>query len=325
MAHRHFAHRGAHSHMWLVGLLGVAAGLVLVMYVATLKLIDRVPFLGVGYAIVGWVVALASLYALVARPVVHHVAQAHGGTRPAPDRYDFGWTPGMTVGPWIAALVAASVGIAVGVAAPAWWPMAVLLFWVAAGFFAGFLIARAAKRSDVAVLPMVPWLSSQSALILDAGCGAGRTTLAVGRAVSAGEIVALDRFDADYIDNGGRALLEHNVRVARIDHRVRIVQGDITQMPFAAETFDNAVSTHAVDHLGAQKEQGLRELHRVLKTGGTLLLVVWVPGWTTFAFANVLSLFLTRKSGWRRLAAQVGFTVRDEGSFNGFWYLVVEK
>jgi hypothetical protein len=38
--------------------------------------------------------------------------------------------------------------------------------------------------------------------------------------------------------------------------------------------------------------------------------------------ANVLCFFLTTKAGWRTLAAEVGFSIRDEGTFNGMWFAV---
>jgi SAM-dependent methyltransferase len=96
-------------------------------------------------------------------------------------------------------------------------------------------------------------------------------------------------------------------------------------MPFPAGTFDAVVSAHVIDHLGPNRAAGLREIQRVLKPGGRFLAVVWVPGWTMFAVANVLCFMLTTPAGWRCLAAAAGFTLRDEGTFNGMWYMLLEK
>lgn len=74
-----------------------------------------------------------------------------------------------------------------------------------------------------------------------------------------------------------------------------------------------------------QKKAGLAEIHRVLKPGGRFLMVVWVPGWATFSLANLFCLFLTSKAGWRTLARAVGFVIRDEGTFNGMWFAVLER
>jgi len=161
--------------------------------------------------------------------------------------------------------------------------------------------------------------------VLDAGCGSGRTTLAVSKVLKSGRVVALDRFDAYYIDDGGRALIERNLRIGGLTERVQVQKGDLTEMPFADAHFDAAVSAHVIDHLKQHKKTGLAEIHRVLKPGGRLLMVVWVPGWATFSLANAFCLLLTTKAGWRKLAAEVGFSIRDEGTFNGMWFAVLQR
>jgi SAM-dependent methyltransferase len=311
--------------MWLVGTLGVAAGLVLMVYVPSLKPVSNVLFLFAGFHLVGAVVLAASIYVMAGRGIFRRWSRRRDGNDATAAKYDFGWAPAWTLGPWIAALVTASAAIAVYVAAPAWWPAAFLLTLLAASFFAGALITVSSTRPDHAVLPMVDLLSGESDLALDGGCGAGRTTVALGRTLKKGRIVALDRFDSDYIEGGGRALLERNLRLADLEGRVEIRQGDLTQLPFRDRTFDSAVSAHAMDHLGPQITQGLSEMLRVLKPGGRFLLVAWVPGWTMFAIANVLAFFLTGKREWRQLANRAGFRIRDQGHFNGFWFLLLEK
>jgi len=240
-------------------------------------------------------------------------------------KFDFGWVPAWTFGPWIAALVLAASAVALHVALPAAWPLAMASTFLAASFFAGGFIARTVGRHDHAVLPMVDLMSGGGNLVLDAGCGAGRTTIGLGRALKTERITALDRFDSAYIEGGGQSLLEHNLRLAGMAERVAIERGDLTAMPFPDAHFDAVVSAHAIDHLGAQTELGLREILRVLKPGGRFLLVVWVPGWTMFAIVNLLALFLSSKRSWRRRAASVGFDLRDEGMFNGNWFAVLEK
>jgi len=311
--------------MWLVGALGVVSGLVLMVYVPSLKPVSNVLFLFAGFHLMGAVVLAASVYVMAGRGIFRRWSRRRDGNDATAAEYDFGWAPAWTLGPWIAALVMASAAIAVHVAAPSWWPLAFLLTLLAASSFAGALITGSSTRPDHAVLPMVDLLSGDSDLVLDGGCGAGRTTVALGRALKKGRIVALDRFDSDYIEGGGHALLERNLRLAALDKRVEIRQGDLTNLPFPDCTFDSAVSAHAMDHLGPQIVQGLREMLRVLKPGGRFLLVLWVPSWAMFAIASVLSFFLTGKREWKQLANRAGFQIRDQGHFNGFWFLLLEK
>jgi SAM-dependent methyltransferase len=305
-----------------VGFVGIAAGAVLMIYVPSLKPIANTLFLFAGFHLVGLSVLLASVYVMSGRKLKRIFASA--GKRSGA-QFDFGWAPAWTYGPWIAALIQIASAVVVQVVAPAYWPAAIVGTLVAAASFAGGLTTHAAGLYDAALLPAVNLLSSDDNLVLDAGCGAGRTTIALGRAFNNTRIVALDRFDSDYIEGGGRLLLEQNLQLANLSERVRIESGDLTALPFADQSFDAVVSAHAIDHLGPQKEQGLSEALRVLKPGGRLLLIVWVPGWTMFSVANVLSFFLSPKKAWRRMATNAGFAMNDEGSFNSAWFLLLKK
>jgi SAM-dependent methyltransferase len=311
-----------HGHMLWVGVAGIAAGAALIIYVPSLRPVSNVLFLFAGFHLVGAAVVMGSLYLLAGRRIGRWFALALA--RDAA-KFDFGWAPAWTHGPWIASLVLAATAVALQVAAPAWWPAAMAAMLLAAAFFAGGLITRSAGRHEQALLPAVDLLSGNDSLVLDAGCGAGRTTIALARAFKKTRIVALDRFDAEYIEGGGRLLLEHNLQLAKLSGRVTIARGDLTALPFDDRSFDAAVSAHAIDHLGPQTEQGLREAMRVLKPGGHLLLIVWVPSWTIFAVANVLAFSLAPKRAWRRMTASVGLELCDEGTFNGSCFFLLKK
>ena len=225
----------------------------------------------------------------------------------------------------VAALAAISAAVAIQIAAPSWWPLASVLVLLAASFLVGNAVMRSFRSPDHIVLPMVDLLRSDCDHVLDAGCGAGRTSIALSRVLKQGRIVAADRFDADYIEDGGRALIERNLRIAGLTDRISIETADLTALPFGEGSFDSAVSTNVFDHLGRSKEQGLREVFRVLKPGGRFLLAVWTPSWPMFAVANVLSFFLTSKEGWRRMARGAGFQVIDQGICNYAWFVLLEK
>lgn len=316
--------RNLHSHMWIMGLGGVAAGLFLLIYVPGLTAVSKSLLLFAGFHLVGLAVVLSSLYVAGLRGLVRRW-RGTATTAAVGEAYDFGWGPGWMNGLGIAALAAAALAVALQVAAPRFWPLAFLLMVGAVVLTAGNLVMRSFRRLDHVVLPMVDLARGEDDLILDAGCGAGRTCVALGRVLGTGRIVAVDRFDAGYIDDGGRTLLARNLRIAGLSERVSIETADLTALPFADGRFNAAVSTHVYDHLGDQKEQGLGEVMRVLKPGGRFLMAVWVPGWTMFTVANVLSFFLTSKADWREMAGRAGFRVVDEGMFNHAWFLLLEK
>lgn len=316
--------RGPHGHMWLIGLAGLAAGAALMIYVPTLKAVSASLLLFAGFHIVGGVVLLASLYVVGLRGWLRRLRR---GTHDGPGRrgLDFGWGPGWMNGLAIAALVVFAGAVALQAARPDLWPIAFLLVVQGVLFLVGNSTMSAFRRLDHMVLPMVDLVRSGADRVLDAGCGAGRTSIALSRVLRQGRIVAIDRFDAEYIDEGGRALLDRNLAIAGLTDRVEIVTGDLTAMPFEDASFDAAVSTNVYDHLGKGKAAALGEIRRVLKPGGRFLMVVWTPGLTMFTVGHLLSLLLTSKAGWRAMAGRAGLTTVDEGMINNVWFVLFER
>lgn len=138
--------------------------------------------------------------------------------------------------------------------------------------------------------------------------------------------MALNLFDPK-VDSmsGGRDLLEKNLEIAGISSRVRIVQGDVTNLEFEDNTFDSAVSALLLNNLGSAKLSGLKELFRVLKPGGKLLVIVPVPGLHAFAVMSVFYLLMISSKEWRSLFAQAGFSLLEEGDINFGKYFLLEK
>jgi len=316
--------RNIHSHQWLVGLGGIALGLALMVHVPAIPAIGSSVLLFAGFHIIGGLIVLFSAYSLGLRGYIRRLLGKTGSAAKAGE-YDFGWGPEWMNGLALFGLAAFAGAIAVMLAAPGWWPAAFALLALGISFFIGNIIMRAFQSRDHMVLPAVRLLAGKDDLVLDACCGAGRTTIALQRVLGDGRVVALDRFDADYIDEGGQSHIARNLAIAGLTDRVEVVKGDVTALAFDDNHFTAAISTNAFDHLGAGKQAALKEIHRVLKPGGRFLMAVWVPGWAMFALGNVLSFFLTSKARWRALATEAGLKVVDEGVFNFAWFVLLEK
>jgi SAM-dependent methyltransferase len=316
--------RNVHSHAWIVGVVGLIVGLALLVYVPSLKAVSRSLLLFAGFHLIGGLIVLASAYSLFLRRAVRRLAR-RAEPPAAASAFDFGWGPEWMNGLAFAALAAFASAVAAIVAAPAWWPAAFALVLLGALFGAGNAIMRVFQSRDCVVLPMAALLRSDRDLVLDAGCGAGRTTIALSSVLGEGRVIALDRFDTDYIDDGGRALLDRNLKIAGLADKVSVVAGDLSALPFDDNHFDAAVSTNVFDHLGDGKQKALEEVMRVLKPGGRFLMAVWTPSWPMFAVANIFSFFLTRRAQWRAMAEGAGFRVVQEGVFNFAWFALFEK
>jgi SAM-dependent methyltransferase len=100
------------------------------------------------------------------------------------------------------------------------------------------------------------------ARILDAGCGSGRNMVELARH---GEITGIE-------------LSPTSVRLARARNCGEVLEGSVLDLPFPEGAFDLVVSLDVIEHL--QDDAGaLRELRRVTRPGGALLVTVPAYQW----------------------------------------------
>lgn len=93
--------------------------------------------------------------------------------------------------------------------------------------------------------------------ILDAGCGSGRNMVELARY---GEVVGIELSDA-------------SVAVARQRGVGEVIEGSVERLPFDDDSFDFAVCLDVIEHLDDDLGT-LRELRRVIRPGGRLLVTV---------------------------------------------------
>lgn len=102
--------------------------------------------------------------------------------------------------------------------------------------------------------------------ILDVGCGGGRTVAKLAARATAGRVYGIDFAPASI------AVSRRTNRRSIALGRVSIERASVSALPFAAGTFDlaTAIETHFWwQSLG----DGMREIVRVLKPGGTLVII----------------------------------------------------
>ncbi|MEI7726791.1 MAG: class I SAM-dependent methyltransferase [Bacteroidota bacterium] len=240
------------------------------------------------------------------------------------EKFDAGWSVGWLNGFWVIAVAFLALAVHVYLSFPGLQLLAFFLFLLSINFFIGNLVVRSPKNTRYLTLPYVTFLKDGTTHVLDAGCGAGRTTIALSK-IYPGKITAFDLFDADYIDGGGNTLLEKNLKREGIIDRVEIVQGDITDTKYPDGTFDAVISTYLIDHLGDQKLNALREIRRILKPGGRMLMIVLTPTLSSFAILSVLSLMLAAGQQWKKHFIKAELKLIDEGEVNGGTFFLIEK
>lgn len=103
--------------------------------------------------------------------------------------------------------------------------------------------------------------------ILDIACGTGDFSIAIARAMAPGSrVTGLD------LSEGMLAVMRAKLAAAGLEGRVACVQGDSEALPYADATFDCATIAFGIRNF-EHRETALREILRVLKPGGKLVIL----------------------------------------------------
>jgi ubiquinone/menaquinone biosynthesis C-methylase UbiE len=155
--------------------------------------------------------------------------------------------------------------------------------------------------------------------ILDVGCGGGRTVGKLAAMAAEGKV-----YGVDYSEESVAATAKLNARLIA-GGRVEVRHGSVSELPFSEGMFDvvTAVETH---FWWPDMPLGMREIFRVLKPGGTLVLVAEIyKGANTMAarlaekYSARVGMALLSVDEHRELFASAGYSdvrvveERDEG------------
>ena len=106
-------------------------------------------------------------------------------------------------------------------------------------------------------------------IVLDMGCGSGRFTIALAQ-LGVKNVIGVD------LGEGGIKIGEKQSKDLDLKN-IQFMKESVLSLPFEDETFDFVFSKGVLHHTG-QLENGLKEFHRVLKSGGSGFLYLYGSG-----------------------------------------------
>jgi demethylmenaquinone methyltransferase/2-methoxy-6-polyprenyl-1,4-benzoquinol methylase len=160
--------------------------------------------------------------------------------------------------------------------------------------------------------------AAEGASVLDVATGTGDVAIEFARRSRAGTIVGVDR---------SGAMLEvanDKLEKERLSQRVRLMECDALELPFATGTFDVVTIAFGLRNL-ADYALGIREMARLLKPGGRLLILEFFPPRTglffkayRFYLATVLPVAGRLISGSEEAYRYLAASIKDFASHDDF-------
>lgn len=186
----------------------------------------------------------------------------------------YGW---IHVADWLPAFLgltlAASVALVITVWAqePGFIVAASLCLTVAVWPLCGFILSWAKKDTDAWYRGLVEAaVKTGEEKILDVGCGLGRSTVAVAKALRNGTVIGVDVYSRRALWGNSLLQASRNATIEGVEDRTFFRFGDASSLPFDAQQFDVVVAAYVTHEL--RREQArvamVQEVFRVLRSGG---------------------------------------------------------
>lgn len=115
------------------------------------------------------------------------------------------------------------------------------------------------------------WKIRESDEVLDIGCGGGAALKRMSKWITTGHLTGVD------YSRTSVAVSKETNKEAVAEGKMKILEGSVEQLPFAEESFDKIVTVESF-YFWPDPQENLKEVRRVLKTGGTFLLIADIYG-----------------------------------------------
>ncbi len=109
--------------------------------------------------------------------------------------------------------------------------------------------------------------------VLDVGCGRGLLAIGAAKRLKTGKATGIDVWNPQYLSGNSAEAARENAKAEGVADRVRFDTGDARKLVYPDGFFDAVISSNALHTLDddREREQALKEMLRILKPGGRLV------------------------------------------------------
>jgi len=132
-------------------------------------------------------------------------------------------------------------------------------------------IGKAREREEY--LDKLAWRGDER--VLDVGCGLGLFLIGAAKRLSTGRAVGIDKWQQEDLSGNNAEGTLSNAKIEGVAEKVEVHTGDARKLPFDDASFDVVLSSMALHNIynAAERQTAVREIARVLKPGGRVLIV----------------------------------------------------
>lgn len=207
---------------------------------------------------------------------------------------------------------------------PAGVPVLAFGVYLALSYGVSMFVARQHATAD---LPNILRLRGDE-MVLDVGCGLGKTAIAVAKHLDKGKVIGIDIWNKMEILGNSPQRAYENAESEGVRGRVEFQAGNVVDIPFSDNSFDLVTAGSVLNNLERESDRvkSLKEIYRVLRPGGRFLLMEPLRNLRGFfLFTPFGFLHLSTKETWLRLLSGAGFVATEYSYHTGMGCFLAEK
>lgn len=169
----------------------------------------------------------------------------------------------------------------------------------------------------------------EAPVILDIGCGTGRTAMKIVKALeNGGHLYGIDIYNKMAISGNDLERVRKNAQLEGVKEKTTFQYGSATEIPFEDEFFDivNVSSVLHEIHNKEDQKKAIKEIYRVLKPSGTIYIGEWNShSAQLLGYMGIFCFVFKPSKYWEDLLKESNLTLINVEEKGGFVLFTAQK